>query len=70
LIFSLSRSPTTGYVKKSTYCLGGYGENALGPFTLDGTMTLRGGLDKMSEKDGLKGFKKLKVADFTLKKVY
>ena len=32
-------------------------------------MNLRG-LDKMTEKDGLKGFKKLKVADFTLKKEY
>jgi hypothetical protein len=69
LIFARSRSSTTGYVKKTSYFLGGYGENDIGPFTLEGTMTLRP-QDKMTERDGFKGYKKLKVAEFSLTKVY
>ena len=49
--------------------LGGYGENDIGPFTLSGSMTLRS-QDKLQERDGFKGFKKIKVAEFTLVKEY
>jgi len=69
LIMNKSRSPTTGYVKKTTFEIGGYGENEMGPFTLEGTITLIP-QDKMFEKDGLKNFKKMKVAKFEMKKKY
>ena len=63
------RSNVTGYVKKTAYHLCGYGENDIGPFTLDGSMTLRNN-DKIQEKDGVPGYKKIRVADFSLKKTY
>jgi len=63
------RNPITGYVKKLTFSLGGYGENDMGPFTLEGSITLVSE-DKVFEKDGLKNFKKMKVAKFELKKKY
>lgn len=69
MMFARSRSATTGYIKKATYLLGGYGENDIGPFTLSGSMTLRP-QDKLQERDGFKGFKKIKVAEFTLVKEY
>jgi hypothetical protein len=63
------RSQVTGYVKKSAYQLCGYGENDIGPFLLDGTMTVRSG-EKIQERDGVPGYKKIKVAEFTMKKTY
>lgn len=69
MIYLKSRSPTSGYVKKNTFVVGGYGENDIGPFTLEGTVTLIAP-DKMQEKDGLKNFKKLKVAKVELRKRY
>ena len=68
-MFARSRSPITGYIKKATYLLGGYGENDIGPFTLSGSITLRP-QDKIQERDGFKGLKKIKVAEFTLVKEY
>jgi hypothetical protein len=59
----------TGYVKKTAYHMCGYGENDIGPFTLDGTMTVRNS-DKIQEKDGVPGYKKIRVADFSIKKTY
>ena len=69
LIMNRIRSQVTGYVKKTSYYLCGYGENDIGPFTLNGTITVRNG-DKIQEKDGVPGYKKIRVADFTLKKTY
>ncbi len=69
IIFGKARSETTGYIKKSSYQLYGYGENDLGPFTLEGTLNMSP-LDKIQEKDGLKTFKKIKFAEFTMNKTY
>ena len=68
-IFKKSRSATSGYVKKNTFEVGGYGENDLGPFTLEGLITLIAP-DKIQEREGLKNIKKVKVAKFELKKTY
>lgn len=69
LIMNKQRSPTTGYVKKATYSLCGYGENDMGPFTIEGQVNLVT-QDKIFEKDGLKNFKKMKVGKFELTKKY
>jgi hypothetical protein len=63
------RSLANGYVKKTSYQLCGYGENDIGPFTVNGTMTVRNN-DKIQEKDGVPGYKKIRVADFTITKTY
>lgn len=63
------RSQVTGYVKKTSYQLCGYGENDIGPFTVNGSITVRNG-DKIQEKDGVPGYKKIRVADFTMTKTY
>jgi len=59
----------TGHVKRNTFGLCGYGENQLGPFTLEGQLTLVAP-DKMKEHDGVKNIKKVKAAKFELTKTY
>lgn len=46
-----------------------YGENNMGPFIMEGHLNVAQ-LDKVREKDGLKGFKKVKLGKFTLQKGY
>ena len=56
----------SGYIKKNTFELCGYGENDIGPFTLRGQVTLINP-DKIIEKAGGVGnFKRIKLANFKL----
>jgi hypothetical protein len=56
-------------VKRNTFEVGGYGENDMGAFTVEGNITLLPP-DKLREVDGLKNIKKIKVAKFELRKIY
>ena len=47
----------------------GYGENDIGPFVMEGQMQFLG-MEKIQEKEGVKNFKKIKLAKFHLKKMY
>lgn len=49
--------------KGAQYHIGGYGENEIGPFTVEGTVTLQG-QDKIQERDGMQALKKVKIATF------
>lgn len=47
----------------------GYGENNIGPFKIEGTLSVFSN-DKLKEKEGVKTFKKFKLGRFSLKKYY
>lgn len=55
--------PSKGHERRfPVFC---YGENNIGPFVMEGNLSITH-LDKVKEKDGLKGFKKVKFGKFTL----
>lgn len=68
LILLKSKSPS-GYVKKNTFELRGYGENEIGSFTLEGQITIPS-FDRIQERLGAQNIKKVKLASFYLKKTY
>lgn len=53
----------------NVYDMCGYGENDIGAFTMEGQMNLLP-TEKLHEKDGVKGFKKIKLGKFSIKKIY
>lgn len=60
------KKPDSPTKKQFFYEFMGYGENQdMGPFTMEGTLQLFP-LDKLQEKDGGKGFKKVKMGKFNL----
>eukprot|EP00347_Sterkiella_histriomuscorum_P006888 403351054 len=67
--FSFILRKPSNLKKANHFDICGYGENNIGPFTMEGSLSLNG-FEKLQEKGGVKNFIKLKLGKFHMKKQY